>query len=697
MERILDFVVSGAGLSGVIISKYLKENAIDFLTLEKRDGIGGIWYYSDDPNITTATRNTITTSGRRITVFSDFPPHEEWTQFLKWSEMLQHIREYAEHYGILDNVELNATILRVAKTDEDLWRVEYRNRDDELEVVHARHFVVAGGAFSGKLTPLADEYSDRFEGRIYHGQQIKLNNEIRFRGQRVLVTGGGETASDIAMHAACVAEKTCWAIPDGLQSLDRCLALEYRADPGRIEEVVFDTGPSLTRNRTHTQHLSEKPHNNEYFVHSRLGANGHGVKEWLVDNYYGNKFPTKNGETIYLVHEGKITPYRSIEDISGKRVLFDNGKSEEIDLIVECTGYKKSYDYFADEAYQTVDYEKLYRNFVHIDDPSLYILGVVRPTIGSVPAFVEYQSQYVVDLFEGRVRLPSRAEMVCRIEEDRAYHVKLFEGCGRLRPDILDGFNYYPYVMASDMGRLPEDHLSGLSEEQRDVVLHTSFNAGLFLWVGDERKQAKFIESAAVPPMTVRFRRLLTRASVKGVKRDPLFRKLDERVFKKKNAANLLFYGKGLLHRKYLLRKKIPILLRLLGERNCGPFPLNHPYFTYQVIDAYSTNLLEKIAIFGLFAGVFLALSVVGNWGLQPTTFLLSVAFLAGLFLSKLRRRRALVALGVLQALASLFLMQGQVTLEMLLAPVVYGTLIHRVVRTRRSIPVLRKEVEGML
>ena len=93
MDSILDFVVSGAGVSGVVISKYLKENGITFLTLDKRDGIGGLWNYSDDENITTVTKNTITTSGQRITVFSDFPPHKEWTHFLRADELLQHIHE----------------------------------------------------------------------------------------------------------------------------------------------------------------------------------------------------------------------------------------------------------------------------------------------------------------------------------------------------------------------------------------------------------------------------------------------------------------------------------------------------------------------------------------------------------------------------------------------------------------------------
>lgn len=693
MDSVFDFVVSGAGISGVIVSKYLKENGITFLTLEKRDGIGGLWNYSDDENITTVTKHTITTSGKRITVFSDFPPHKEWTQFLKGEELLQHIHEYAEHYEILDNIQLNSTVLRVEKNEDGLWQIDYLDKNEERKTVHARNFVVAGGAFSNKLTPLAEKYASSFEGEFYSGQQIKLNNKIKFRGKRVLVTGGGETASDMAMHAGCVADKACWAIPDGLQSVDRCRTVNHE----NPQETIFDEGPSLRRNWLHTQHLSDKPCNNEYYVHKYLGANGHGVKEWLVDNYYGNKFPVKNGETIYLVHEGKIKPYRSVVNISGKRVFFDNGKSEEIDMIIECTGYRKGYDYFADESLQTPDYHKLYRGFIRTDDPSLYFLGLVRPMIGSVPAFVEYQSQYIVDLFTQSIQRPTMDEMHKRIAEDMEYHMKLFEGCGRFRPDILDGFTYYPYVMSADMGRSPEDHLDGLSEEDKEKVLNASFNAGLFLWVGDPRKQDEFIRNIENAGRTEAFRGHLVNASNKGLKMVPLFRKLDEKIFKKKNAANLLIYGMGLLHRIHLLSKKIPLLMMFTGRSACGPFPLNHPYFTYKDIDFDSTTTFEKVVSFFLFAGIFLALNLVENSGLNPGTFSCALVFVAATFLLRLRRRKYLLLLGGLQAVAYFILSGYHLTLEMLIVPIIYGTLIHRVVNTRRKIPCMRQEVDAML
>jgi hypothetical protein len=246
------------------------------------------------------------------------------------------------------------------------------------------------------------------------------------------------------------------------------------------------------------------------------------------------------------------------------------------------------------------------------------------------------------------------------------------------------------------MGRSPEDHLDGLSEEEKDKVLNASFNAGLFLWIGDPRKQADFIRSIDNSQSTQNFRKHLVRASTTGLRMVPLFRKLDEKLFKKKNAANLRFYGMGLLHRIYLLGKRLPLLMKAIGRGANGPFPLNHPYFTYKGIDFHATTNFEKTLFFFLFAGIFLVLNLVENSGFNLDTFLCALVFVAAVFLLKLKRRRYLLVLGGLQAVAYYFLNGNHLTLEVLLVPLVYGTLFHRVVQSRRTIPCMRQEVEAM-
>ena len=44
-------IIIGAGLSGILMSKYLTQNNIEHAVLEKRNVLGGIWAYSDDENI----------------------------------------------------------------------------------------------------------------------------------------------------------------------------------------------------------------------------------------------------------------------------------------------------------------------------------------------------------------------------------------------------------------------------------------------------------------------------------------------------------------------------------------------------------------------------------------------------------------------------------------------------------------------
>ena len=592
-----DFVISGAGISGVILSKYLRENNISFLTLEKRDGIGGLWYYSDDPNVTSVTKKTITTSSKRFTHFSDYAPDEGCSEFMKWSELLEHIRGYAKKFDIMGNVQLNAEVEKVVKNGDGKWEVSYRVGDFSKTVI-CKNFVVGGGAQSQKRTPLADKFGSKFDGEIYHSQEVKLNGVIKFKGKRVLVTGGGETASDMAMHAACVADKTVWAIPDGLHSIDRASGVEVC---GEIREFVWDEGPSLKRNRFHTQHLSDKMHNNLFIIHNLLGANGHGIKEWLVDNYYYNKFPIKDGEVIYMVHKGKIAPKRDIIDISNKIVRFSDGTSEEIDMIIECIGYKKSFDYFTETNLRNIDYNKLYRGFIHQEEANLFLLGMVRPMIGSVPGFVEYQSQYIVDLHKGKIHLPNKEMMLENFNNDEKYHRELFAGCARYRHDVRDGIYHYPYVLSKDMGRDPVQVISSLPPPLGEFILNAPLNSGLFLWINDVAKRTIVtnMKSAHVSIGTQTLRHALLLYGYIGMVMDPLLRLMDKYIFGKKNEANLLFYGIGNFHRLFLIEQKIPVSYGMILNHK-GPFPINHPYFRYMPVTFWSTTNYDRSVLLSL-------------------------------------------------------------------------------------------------
>ena len=49
--EINDLIVIGAGWSGLLACKYAKENGLNVVVLEGRENIGGVWKFSEDPEI----------------------------------------------------------------------------------------------------------------------------------------------------------------------------------------------------------------------------------------------------------------------------------------------------------------------------------------------------------------------------------------------------------------------------------------------------------------------------------------------------------------------------------------------------------------------------------------------------------------------------------------------------------------------
>jgi len=55
---------------------------LSVVVLEQRDWLGGVWNYSDDPNIITVMESTVTSSSATVTEAADFPMKPELGNFL---------------------------------------------------------------------------------------------------------------------------------------------------------------------------------------------------------------------------------------------------------------------------------------------------------------------------------------------------------------------------------------------------------------------------------------------------------------------------------------------------------------------------------------------------------------------------------------------------------------------------------------
>ena len=137
-----------------------------------------------------------------------------------------------------------------------------------LQVFTSKHLIVSTGAAQVPSRDLEKSVLKGFRGELYHSSELK-----RFvpehEGKRVMIVGGGETASDIVEEWNGRVEKIVWCIPRGMhffrkyakllphrrpQALDKAssrvmknLAPFTRSKPGRTVTIrsFFPDTPAL--------------------------------------------------------------------------------------------------------------------------------------------------------------------------------------------------------------------------------------------------------------------------------------------------------------------------------------------------------------------------------------------------------------------------------------------------------------------
>jgi hypothetical protein len=125
--------------------------------------------------------------------------------------------------------------------------------------------------------------------------------------------------------------------------------------------------------------------------------------------------PTVSDDLLSRLGHGDITVLPTIDHFEGSTVVFVDGSRVDADVVVYCTGYKVTFPFLDESVLATDDnHVDLYRRVVPPDRPGLWFIGLVQP-LGAVMPLAEAQSHWVADLIQGRVTLPSRAEMRAQI------------------------------------------------------------------------------------------------------------------------------------------------------------------------------------------------------------------------------------------------------------------------------------------
>jgi dimethylaniline monooxygenase (N-oxide forming) len=267
---------------------------------------------------------------------------------------------------------------------------------------------------------------DNFEGDQLHAHWYREPDE-RFQETNVLVLGIGNSATDIAVETSRHSAMTYLAMRRGAHVIPKYLQGKPTDElsSGVVSRLPFWATRAM-------------------FGLALRQAQGKMENYGLPtpDHKLGEAHPTVSSDLLPRIGHGRITVKPNIQLIDGKRVLFVDGTSVDIDTIVWCTGYKITFPFLASEVIETGGNQvALYRRVVHPERPGLYFIGLVQP-LGAIMPIAELQSEWVADLLEGRAALPDAGAMREEIERERRAIRKRYVASTRHTIQV----DFHPYM-----------------------------------------------------------------------------------------------------------------------------------------------------------------------------------------------------------------------------------------------------------
>lgn len=210
-EHDFSVIVIGAGISGLIAARALRQAGISYTMLEKNHQVGGTWLENRYPGCGVDTPSYFYS-------FSFFP--RQWsTHFGKRDEVLSYVQEMAAEHDLLKSIRFGMEVLAASYDEPERgWLVRARDQHGREHTYRANAVISAVGQLNRPQLPdIAG--MDRFRGELFHS--ARWPEDLDLRGKRVTVVGSGASAMQIVPAIADdVAELTVlqrspqWAAPN---------------------------------------------------------------------------------------------------------------------------------------------------------------------------------------------------------------------------------------------------------------------------------------------------------------------------------------------------------------------------------------------------------------------------------------------------------------------------------------------------
>ncbi|WP_395307438.1 NAD(P)-binding domain-containing protein [Mycobacterium sp. AMU20-3851] len=394
--------IIGAGISGLTAGKMLKDYRIPYTTFEMSDRIGGNWAFGNPNGLSSAYRSLhIDTSKHRLS-FKDFPMPAHYPSFPHHSDVKAYLDSYADAFGLLENIEFNNGVRHARPRPGGGWLIEDQagtTREFDLLVVGNGHHWDARWA----------EFPGEFSGESIHSHNyIDPQTPLALTGKRILVVGIGNSAADITVELSSKTlqnkvtlstRSSAWIVP------------KYLA--GQPGDKIFKTTPYLP--------LSWQRKAAQAFA-PLVGADPTKYGLPPANHKLFEAHPTQSVELPLRLGSGDVIPKPNVSRLDGDTVHFDDGTSDEFDVIIYATGYNITFPFFDPDLISAPENQiRLYKRMFKPGFEDLVFIGFAQ-AIPTLFPFVECQSRLLAAYAAGRYALPSVDEMERVIDADQQLH-----------------------------------------------------------------------------------------------------------------------------------------------------------------------------------------------------------------------------------------------------------------------------------
>src|SRR5262245_27542983 len=398
-----EVAVIGAGSAGLAVLRAARDHGVAVECFERGSDVGGLWRYENDNGLSGAYASLRTNVSRARMQFPGFPMPARYADFPHHGEMAAYLGAYADAFGLRPLIRFNTCVEQLEPGPRGTWSVTL---DDGVRRSF-RAIVVAVGLF---WNPRLPEYPGSFDGTVSHAHAYRTPE--RFAGRRVLVVGGGQSAAELAVEVAQVAERTLMSVRGGVHVIPRWI--------GRRPYDATDIAPL---NRLHWPLLNR-------VYRARVARTlGPAPPAWPVPGHrLLEGIPIVSSDLLPALRRGEVVPKPGIDRLLRDRVRFVDESEECVDDIVYATGYRISVP-FLPPGLVTIDGRRLplYRRIVATAVDGLYFAGFVDAPGGLLP-LVEAQGRWIAAALSGRLRLPTADQMRRAIERPERRTRQRFPG-----------------------------------------------------------------------------------------------------------------------------------------------------------------------------------------------------------------------------------------------------------------------------